>query len=85
MRRFLLGIPVGILAPVLALLLIARLGLFPVHATEASPTWEVRLARMALAWREAMLPDKEAWEVVTFLSRLDTLPAAVQAAWKGDH
>lgn len=37
------------------------------------------------AWREAMLSDREAWEVVTFLSRLDTLPLAVQAAWQPDH
>ncbi|MGO9851113.1 MAG: c-type cytochrome, partial [Steroidobacteraceae bacterium] len=37
------------------------------------------------AWREEMLSDKEAWEVVTFLSRLNALPAAVQAAWQHDH
>jgi|SRR5579862_3773585 len=37
------------------------------------------------AWREAMLSDKEAWEVVTFLSRLNSLPAAVQAAWQREH
>jgi hypothetical protein len=37
------------------------------------------------AWREEMLSDKEAWEVVTFLSRLDALPAVVQAAWQDHH
>lgn len=37
------------------------------------------------AWREAMLPDKEAWEVVTFLSRINSLPAGVQAAWQREH
>jgi hypothetical protein len=37
------------------------------------------------AWREETLSDKEAWEVVTFLSRLNALPAAVQAAWQHDH
>jgi thiosulfate dehydrogenase len=166
MRRFLLGILVGLLGPVLAALLTARLGFFSVYATEEPPAWEVRLARMAVdasvarsapqlrspigssdaellagmklyrnncagchgdagrpspwgtegfyprvpqfaqsppgkpdwqllwivrhgirysgmgAWRQEMLSDKEAWEVVTFLSRLDTLPLAVQVVWQ---
>jgi mono/diheme cytochrome c family protein len=37
------------------------------------------------AWREEMLSDKDAWEVVTFLSRLNTLPAAVETAWHDNH
>lgn len=37
------------------------------------------------AWGEDMLSDREAWEVVTFLSRLNALPPAVQAAWQHDH
>jgi thiosulfate dehydrogenase len=169
MGKFLLGVLVGLLGPILAALLSARLGLFSVYATEEPPAWEVRLGRMALdasvarsaprlrspigasdaellagmklyrnncsgchgdagrpspwgtagfyprvpqfaqsppqepdwqlfwivrhgirysgmgAWREAMLSDKEAWEVVTFLSRLDTLPAPVRQAWQPDH
>jgi hypothetical protein len=32
-----------------------------------------------------MLSAKEAWEVVSFLSRLNVLPAAAQAAWQHDH
>jgi hypothetical protein len=32
-----------------------------------------------------MLSDKEAWEVVTFLSRLNSLPPAVDAAWHSRH
>lgn len=169
MGRFLLGILVGLLAPMLAALLMARLGLFAVQATGEPPAWEVRLARMAVeasvardapplhspiepsdaellagmklyrnncsgchgdaahpspwgtqgfyprvpqfaqspprkpdwqllwivrhgirysgmgAWREEMLPDKEAWEVVSFLGRLSTLPPAVQAVWQEHH
>jgi hypothetical protein len=34
------------------------------------------------AWNEEMLPDKELWEVVTFLSRLNSLPAEVDAEWR---
>lgn len=34
------------------------------------------------AWREAMLSDTQAWEVVTFLSRLKALPPTVQAEWQ---
>jgi mono/diheme cytochrome c family protein len=37
------------------------------------------------AWQEEMLSDKEAWEVVTFLSRLNSLPPAVDAAWHSRH
>jgi mono/diheme cytochrome c family protein len=37
------------------------------------------------AWRKEMLPDKEAWEVVTFLSRLNSLRPAVDAAWHNRH
>jgi mono/diheme cytochrome c family protein len=169
MRRFLLGILVGLLGAVLAALVAARLGFFSVHATEEPPAWEVKLAQVAVdasvarsaprlrspietsdaellaglklyrnncagchgdagrpsrwgtggfyprvpqfaqspprkpdwqllwivrhgirysgmgAWREEMLSDKEAWEVVTFLSRLNALPATVQAAWQDDH
>jgi hypothetical protein len=48
MGRFLLGILVGLLAPMLAALLMARLGLFAVQATGEPPAWEVRLARMAV-------------------------------------
>ena len=43
--------------------------------------WIVRHGIRHSAW----LSDKEAWEVVTFLSRLDTLPAAVQAVWEDDR
>jgi len=32
-----------------------------------------------------MLSDGEAWEVVSFLSRLNALPAAVETAWHGHH
>ena len=35
------------------------------------------------AWRQQMLSDKEAWDVVAFLSHLNDLPPAVQAAWAG--
>jgi hypothetical protein len=121
MRRFLLGVLVALLGPILAAFLTARLGFFSVHATGEPPAWEVRLAQWGTegfyprvpqfaqsppqqpdwqllwilrhgirysgmgAWREAMLSDKEAWEVVTFLSRLNSLPAAVQAAWQREH
>jgi hypothetical protein len=37
------------------------------------------------AWSEEMLSDGEAWEVVSFLSRLNALPAAVETAWHGHH
>jgi mono/diheme cytochrome c family protein len=33
------------------------------------------------AWNDAMLSDEKVWEVITFLSRLDTLPPAVAALW----
>jgi len=33
------------------------------------------------AW-ERLLPDSTPWQVVTFLSRLDSLPPSVDAAWR---
>jgi hypothetical protein len=33
------------------------------------------------AWNEEMLSEKEVWEVITFLSRLNSLPPAVDAEW----
>lgn len=59
------------------------------QAPPKKPDWQllwivrhgIRYSGMG-AWREDMLPDKEAWEIVSFLSRLSTLPPAVQAAWQ---
>ena len=165
MPKFLFGICLGLILPILGVLVAARLGLFSVYATQEPPTWETRLARMAVdaslagsaqrlsnptgkndeellegmklyrndcagchgdsgrpsdwgtkgfyprvpqfaqspprkpdwqmfwivrhgirysgmgAWSAEMLSDKQAWEVVTFLSRLDSLPPAVDKAW----
>jgi hypothetical protein len=36
-------------------------------------------------WNDKMLSDKEAWEVVTFLSRLNSLPATMGAAWHSNQ
>jgi hypothetical protein len=38
-----------------------------------------------IAWNDEMLSDKEACQVVTFLSRLNSWPAAVDAAWHSDE
>jgi len=40
----------------------------------------VRYSGMA-AWGN-QIPDSTMWQVVTFLSRLDSLPASVDAAWR---
>jgi mono/diheme cytochrome c family protein len=169
MRRFLLGLSLGLLVPVIGALLAAKLGLFSLYAIEEPPAWEIGLARMAVdasvarnaprlsnpirsnneellagmklyrnncagchgdaggpshwgtrgfyprvpqfaqspprkpdwqmfwivrhgvrysgmgAWNDEMLSDKEAWELVNFLSRLNSLPAAVDAAWHSNH
>lgn len=165
MRKFLLGIGLGLFAPILGALVGARLGWLSVSATQDPPAWETRLARMAVdasladsaprlsnptgardeellegmklyrnncagchgdanrpsdwgirgfyprvpqfvqspprkpdwqmfwivrhgirysgmgAWSGEMLSDKQVWEAVTFLSRLDSLPPAVDKAW----
>lgn len=47
MRKFLLGLFLGLLVPVLGALIAAKLGFFSVYATEEPPAWEMGLARMA--------------------------------------
>lgn len=48
MRRFLLGLSLGLVVPVIAGLIAAKLGFFSVYATEEPPAWETSLARMAV-------------------------------------
>ena len=58
-------------------------------ASPRKPEWQlfwivkhgVRYSGMG-AWRHLM-PDSTIWQVVGFLSRLDSLPPAVEAAWRG--
>jgi mono/diheme cytochrome c family protein len=169
MKKFLSGLFLGLVVPILGALTAAKLGCFSVRATEAPPAWEISLARMTIdasvahgasripnpieatddeliagmklyrnncagchgdagrpsnwgtrgfyprvpqfaqspprkpdwqmfwivrhgvrysgmgAWNDKMLSDREAWEVVTFLSRLNSMPAAVDAAWHRDQ
>lgn len=169
MRKFLLGLSIGVLMPPLGVLLAAQLGFLPVHATDEPPAWERTVARRAFdasvarrapplsnpiglnnedllagmklyrsncagchgdaglpsdwgtrgfyprvpqfaqsppgkvdwqmfwivrhgvrysgmgAWNEEMLSEKELWEVITFLSRLSSLPPAVDAEWHKKH
>jgi mono/diheme cytochrome c family protein len=48
MRKFILGLSIGVLALPAVVLIVARLGLLPVSANAKPPRWEAALARMAL-------------------------------------
>src|SRR4029077_13686618 len=74
-----------------------RRGFYPrvpqfVQSPPRKPDWQmlwivrhgVRYSGMG-AWNDKMLSDKEAWEVVIFLSRLNSLPVAVDAAWHSNQ
>lgn len=68
-----------------------RVPQFP-QSPPQKPAWQmfwilrhgIRYSGMG-AWREQMLPDKQAWEIVSFLSRLNSLPPAVDAVWHNRH
>lgn len=48
MRRFLLGFLLGVVALPCAILIIARLGFFPINSNTTPPVWESSFAHMAL-------------------------------------
>jgi len=49
MGRFLLGFLIGVLALPVTILIVARLGLLPIHANTSPTGWEIGVAHMALS------------------------------------